>query len=206
MAIDWDKLLLSGIETIGSTLIGKSATDKAAKREADAAKAASGRVEQEVARVEDLYAPWREAGINALGHLERMSTPGGMTPEQLAAHIKGTPGYQFQSDEIMKAIDRRHAATGDRFSGRGFKEMGRWVDDYLLKPGYDRRWNELAALAGYGPNATGSTAQVRLGGVDALNQLGLGAAGIKAQQADSTGALYANAFQNIMDDVYRSMR
>lgn len=145
-------------------IVGGFFQDKAAKRadstmrEATAAEIAENRRQYDQTR-ED-FAPWREAGRNALTTLV-----GEMNAPVTAADVMSDPGYQFGLDEGRKALDRKIAAMGGRVSGAALKAAARYGTDYGASgygAAYQRKQERLRRyenLAGLGQTATGGTAQ-----------------------------------------------
>lgn len=176
---------LPAIATIGSALIGSNSASKAAKAQAAATASAIGEQQRQFDLTRADYAPWREAGKNALasltGDISRMPT---------AAEVMSDPGYQFGLAEGQKAISRRIAASGGRVSGQAIKAAGRFGTDYATSgynAAYQRRQdrlNRLAALAGLGQTATGGSA---MAGMNAANQI----SGYMDRLGDAQGAARA---------------
>lgn len=94
-----------------------------------------------------------------------------LSPQNVTNYLTQLPGYQFQSEELQKAIDRRHAATGNRDSGRGYKELTRWMQDNLTGPTYRNWLSDLSAVAGYGRDANATNAQAGLATSNAISNL-----------------------------------
>lgn len=205
MAFPWEALLNGGA-TLASALLGARAINKATTAEQKAATNTAGAITASADQTRADLEPWRKAGVNALGWLENANIPGQMTGDQIAEHVKSLPGYRFAEEELDKNIDRRHAASGNRFSGRGFKEMTRWKNKYLLEPAFQNWLGQMGQIAGYGPAATqnagtvGMNAAINAGGQNVL------AAQNAGQNALGQTGLYTDALQSIMRDVFASMR
>ena len=187
---------------VGSSLIGSSASKKAASTQADAANRAADLQMQQFERQVELQEPWRQAGITALNKLTPLATeytPFGMD------QFQQDPGYAFRMQEGMKALDRSAAARGGLLSGSTLKGAQRYGQDLASQEymnAFNRyqaernaRLNPLQSLAGVGQTATnqigqagqtmasnvgqalGAAAQARasgyIGGANALTQ-GLG--------------------------------
>ena len=56
-------------------------------------------------------APWRQAGVNALGKYQQMLSKG-------AGEFKESPGYKYRMDQANKAVERSAAARGSSLSGQ----------------------------------------------------------------------------------------
>lgn len=161
-----------GIETaiIGSALIGGYSANKAANTQASAADRAAQLQQQQFDKNIELQAPWREAGINALGKMQRGDVMGQMDPS-----------YQFRLGEGMKALDRTAAARGGLLSGATLKGAQRYGQG-LASQEYGNAYNRLAALAGVGQTATGA-----MTGMGTQLAGALGEAGGQAAQARASG-------------------
>ena len=187
---------------VGSSLIGSSASKKAASTQADAANRAADLQMQQFERQVELQEPWRQAGITALNKLTPLATE--YTPFGMQ-QFQQDPGYAFRMQEGMKALERSAAARGGLLSGSMLKGALRY-DQELASQEYmnafnryqaerNARLNPLQSLAGIGQTATnqlgqagqtmagnvgqamGAAAQARasgyVGGANALSQ-GLG--------------------------------
>jgi hypothetical protein len=187
---------------VGSSLIGSSASKKAASTQADAANRAADLQMQQFERQVELQEPWRQAGITALNKLTPLATeytPFGMD------QFQQDPGYAFRMQEGMKALERSAAARGGLLSGgmlKGAQQYGQGLASQEYMNAFNRyqaernaRLNPLQSLAGVGQTATnqlgqagqtmagnvgqalGAAAQARasgyVGGANALSQ-GLG--------------------------------
>ena len=150
---------VAGATVVGS-LIGASASNKAAKTQSAAADRAADLQAQQFERQVELQAPFREAGVRALPELEAASryTPFGM--EQFQAD----PGYAFRLSEGQKALDRQAAARGGLISGGALKAAQRYGQDmgsqeYMnafnrYQTERNARLNPLQSLAGVGQTST----------------------------------------------------
>lgn len=106
----------------------------------------------------DDYAPYRVAGTSALGSLQTdINTP------VTAADVESDPGYAFGQQQGQLGLDRKAAASGGRVSGAALKAASEFATNYAsngYNAAYQRkqdRLNRLAAIAGIGQTATGSS-------------------------------------------------
>jgi hypothetical protein len=107
---------------VGSSLIGASASNKAAGTQADAMNRSA---ELQYKQYQDTVArqkPFYDVGVNALPELVAASkyTPFGM--EQ----FQQDPGYAFRLKEGQQALDRQAAARGGLISGGALKAATRY--------------------------------------------------------------------------------
>jgi len=161
---------------VGSSLIGASAAKGAAKTQSAAADRAAELQNEQFQQTRQDYAPWREAGVNALGVMQKTAgnVPGAFsfTNQQMYQD----PGYAFRLSEGQKALDRSAAARGGLISGSALKAAQRYGQDMgsqEYQNAYNRAltgyntdvsrenqlYNRQAALAGIGQTATNQTAQ-----------------------------------------------
>ena len=184
---------IAGAAVVGgatSAIAGSKAAKaqkKAAQTAADASQQATQLQIDEARRQYDQtrsdYAPYRETGYKALDTLAGLY---GVGPNKIdpTAALEATPGYQFQRDQGLSAIDRSNAARGALNSGGADKARIRYASG-LAASNYDSYANRIAALAGVGQSATGATAAA---GQSASNQI-TGAYGTNsANQANAATA------------------
>lgn len=107
---------------IASTLVGARSSSQAASAQSQAADQANALQREQFERQVELQAPFREAGLRALGKLEGASeyTPFGM------GQFQQDPGYAFRIGEGQKALDRQAAARGGLISGGALKAAQRY--------------------------------------------------------------------------------
>jgi hypothetical protein len=141
---------------VGSALIGSSASSKAASAQSQAADQSNALQAQQFERQTQLQAPFREAGLRALGKLEGASEykPFGMQ------QFQADPGYAFRLSEGQKALERSAAARGGLLSGaamKGAQRYGQEMGSQEYMNAFNRyqteqqsRLNPLQTLTGVG--------------------------------------------------------
>jgi 2-polyprenyl-6-methoxyphenol hydroxylase-like FAD-dependent oxidoreductase len=148
-----------------SSAIGANASSRAASTQAGAADRAAELQRQQFDRQVELQAPWREAGVRALGKLESASD---YTPFSMNA-FQADPGYGFRMSEGMKALERSAAARGGLMGGATGKALTRYGQD-MGSQEYQNAFNRyqaerqarlgpLQSLAGVGQTATNALGQ-----------------------------------------------
>ena len=185
-----------------SSAIGSSAAKGAAKTQAAAADRAAELQNEQFQQTRQDYAPYREAGYNALANLQRTA---GNVPGAFkfgAGDYQADPGYAFRLSEGQKALDRQAAARGGLISGGALKaaqrygqEMGsqefgnaynRALTSYNTDVARENQlYNRQAALAGIGQTATGQVAQAGQNYANTAGNLITG--GAAAQAAGQVG-------------------
>jgi len=160
----------TGTAILGAAGVGALASRSAANTQVAAADRAAQLQQQQFDKNIELQAPWREAGVNALGKLQSGDVMGQMDPS-----------YQFRLSEGMKALDRTAAARGGLLSGATLKGAQRYGQG-LASQEYGNAYNRLASMAGLGQTATGAMTGM---GTQLANSLG--EAGGQAAQARASG-------------------
>jgi len=138
---------------LGAAALGTAGSVYSASKSSKAVKDSTAAANAEQARQYDLtradQAPWRDAGVSALGRLNSYLEPGA----DLNALLQAQPGYQSGLQEGVRAIDASSAAAGLRNSGGTLKALTQFGQDYGSNQ-LDKIWNHNAALAGIGQTAT----------------------------------------------------
>jgi hypothetical protein len=179
-----------GIETaiIGSAVLGAASSRSAAKTQANAAGQAADLQREQFDRQMELQAPFREAGVRALGKLESASeyTPFGM------GQFQADPGYAFRLAEGQKALNASAAARGGLISGNALSAASRYgqeMGSQEYQNAFNRyqtersaRLNPLQSLAG-----VGQTSVNQLGAAGQNYAMGMGEALGAGAQARASG-------------------
>jgi hypothetical protein len=185
-----------------SSIIGADSARSAGNKQADASNRAIDTSNEQYYQTREDQRPFREAGINALGELQR-------TAGNVPASFKFTnqdmyadPGYGFRFSEGQKALDRSAAARGGLISGGALKaatRFGQEMGSEEYQNAYNRAftgygadvarenqlYNRQAALAGIGQTATSLTNQA--GAANAANVGNLMTSGASARAAGQIG-------------------
>jgi hypothetical protein len=133
--------------TVVSSLVGANASRKAASTQAAAAGQASDLQREMFQQTREDQEPWRQAGINALGVMQRTA---GNVPGAFkfgAGDYQADPGYGFRLSEGQKALDRQAAARGGLISGGALKAAQRFGQE-MGSQEYQNAYNR--AFTGYG--------------------------------------------------------
>jgi len=122
------------------------------------------------------YGPFAQTGGEAFGRLGDLLGYGGVPAQQAAgAQFQQDPGYQFQLQQGLKAVDQGAAARGSVNSGATLKAEQEYGQG-LAKQGYNDWWNRNAGLADTGLNTTNALTNDRYttSGAQAQNAVNLG--------------------------------
>lgn len=187
----------------GASVYAGSKASKAQKKAAEKAAAASqaatdaqiaeSRRQYDQTRAD--YTPYREVGYRALDTLAGLYGVGGKQIDPTAA-LEATPGYQFQREQGLLAIDRQNAARGALNSGGADKARIRYASG-LAASNYDSYANRLAALAGVGQSATGATAAAGQAASNAITSAYGTNGANQANAATAAGNASASSYANM---------
>lgn len=200
---------------IGSAVVGAAASSMASSKQASAAQNAANMAQGQYEQTRADEAPWRQAGVQALGQLNTLTAPGGELNRNFSmADFQADPGYQFRMQQGLQALQGSAAARGGLLSGaalKGIEQYGQGLASQEYGNAFNRfqeqgsnRFNRLASLAGLGQSATQFTgAQGAQAAGQAGNYLTQGA---NAQAAGYVGAANAlnSGVSNWMD--YQNMQ
>lgn len=124
--------------------------------------------------------PWRQAGSTALSQMQG----------DFMGNWQQDPGYEFRMSEGNKAINSAAAARGMGNSGATMKALTRYGQDYAsgeYDKAYNRNFNRLSTIAGYGNNAsnTNVNSSANYGNGVSTNAIGMGNATASNQIAQT---------------------
>jgi hypothetical protein len=188
--------VIAGGATLASSLIGANAANRAGKMQSEAADRAAELQNQQFQQTREDLAPYRTAGVNALGKLESMADYTMFGPEQFSRD----PGYGFRLSEGQKQLDRQAAIRGGQISGSALKAAQRFGQE-MGSQEYSNAFNryQIERAAKLGPYQSlanvGQTTANQLGQFGAANAANVGnlmTGGAAASAAGQVGM--ANAF------------
>ena len=164
---------IGAVGSLGSALVGSSASKKAARIQAQAAQQQIDAQREMFEKQIELQAPFREAGLTAQNRLlTYLGLPGGEQGADFGAYGKpftmadyqADPGYAFRMSEGMKALENSAAARGGLLSGttlKGIQRFGQDLASQEYQNAYNRFYNTrnqmlnpLQAFLGQGQTAT----------------------------------------------------
>ncbi len=153
-----------GVASVGA---GIYSANKAAGAQKDAANRAAQTQQGMYDQTSAAQAPFREAGIDATNQLGGIYGLPGSTPVDLQSKVQNLPGYQFQLNQGVQAIDRSAASRGLLNSGATGKALAQYGQG--LAQSYSGQYiSGLQDIANRGEGATQSTAAA---GAVAANQI-----------------------------------
>lgn len=198
------------MEAVGSVVNGLIG-DRSAKRAADTQSRAAAAALAEQRRQFDVtrgdWAPYREAGRNALQQLTALQN---FDPTPTAEDVMAEPGYQFGLQQGRNALEGSAAASGGLYSGNALKALTRYGNDYATtkyndawnraQTGFGNRWGRLGDLAGVGRSATQQVQQAGQNYANASGNIGIS----NARYQGAAGMERANIWGNALNSVISS--
>ena len=216
MGIDPISAGIMGVASLGSALIGSSASKSAAETQASAARDAASLQYQQYQEQKALQEPFRQAGLTGQNQLMNYLGLGGdtgaagygswasptLTADQFSKYQD--PGYAFRLSEGMKALERSAAARGGLLSG-GFAKGAQQYAQGLASEEYQNAFNRyqtsraaalspLQQLQGIGQAAASN--QAAASGQYGTNVSNLMTGSAAAQAAGTIGS--AQAYSNAL--------
>jgi hypothetical protein len=117
------------------------------------------------------------------------------------AYIRNTPGYQFELDQGLDAIERYTASKGQTLSGAHLKGISSYGQSTADKY-FTQYMNQLAGLYGSGQQAAASTGANSMATGSGIAQTTMGGAQGQAQAAlygsQANAAASQNSFNNLL--------
>lgn len=168
---------IGGVATLGAGMMASSAASKASKAQQQSAAEANALQKYMYDQTRTDQAPWRDAGVAALGQLSEFMKPGA----DLTALLQAQPGYQARFDEGVNAVDRSASANGSLTSGGQQKALTRYGQTFGSNE-LNNVLNRYASVAGLGQTAN---QQIGQAGQNYANQAGNNL--MDAGQARATG-------------------
>jgi hypothetical protein len=148
-------------------------------------------------------APFRQAGVNALGVVSDLSGANGPDAATKAlANYQTSPGYQFQLGQGLRAIDAGAASTGILRSGATIKAEQAFGQG-LADSDFGTYYNRLMDLTKVGASAATGTAQTDASaGTATAGIIGNTAAGISnAANNYANQSVYGNRFNSLLSAI-----
>lgn len=184
-------MCLSAILGVGSALIGARSARKAANTQADAAQAAA-QVQKEIFdQTSEYFAPYREAGENALRPYV----------DQIGTEFTKTPGYDFRLQQGLDAIEGSAAARGGLYSGATMQALQNYGQDYATNA-YEGWLNRLGGLTNMGQASAGQQAAAGQNFANATGNYLTQAGNAQAAGTMAVGNALNQGFQSVMPAIY----
>jgi len=141
--------LAIGGAILGGSVISGLMGQKSAGKQASAARAATAEERRQFDLQWNAQAPYREAGVNALGGMTQM-LEGGMTAEEL---MRMDPGYLFRLQQGTEGVQNVLSAQNRRLGGSGLKALADYQQGAASQE-FQNIFGRYGQVAGFGPPAT----------------------------------------------------
>jgi hypothetical protein len=176
-----------GLSVLGG-IFGSKGAKKAANVQVQSAEKGIGEIARQYDQTRADFAPWREAGGQAIGNLSAMLQPG-------YDHTT-SPGYQFRFNEGQRAVEGSAASKGMLMSGGTLKDLTRFGQG-VAADDFNQQFNRQASVAAGGQQVNTTLGQI---GSNAANQT----ANLYGQQGAARASGYAGqnaAFQGTLGNL-----
>ena len=147
--------IAGAVATIGSSVIGASSANKAAKAQEDAANRDIALKQDIFNQQKQMFQPYRAAGGNALAAYN-FEMGLGARPAGYGG-FKKTPGYDFRLNEGLDGVQAGVGARHGLNSGATMKALNRYGQDYASNE-YGTHMNRLGGLMQQGQASAAMTA------------------------------------------------
>ena len=179
---------VSAAAGIASSVIGGNAAKSAAQTQATAAEQAAQAQMDMFNTTNTNLAPYRTAGVNALGGVEDLLGEGPNGTAGIMTQLQSMPGYQFTLQQGLQATQNGYAAQGLGQSGSALKGAASYAEG-LAGTQYQSLFGNALSTAELGENAAAQTGTI--GQSAALNASNFNTSGAAATAAGQVGS--ANA-------------
>jgi hypothetical protein len=172
----------AGVASVAGGLISSSGAQSAANTQAQAATEAARVQKQMFDTTQANLQPWMQGGGNALTALQQALGigPGGGGSVNPSG-FQQSPGYQWQMDQGLTAVENSAAAKGGLSGGNTLKALQSYGTGLANQDWY----NYLGQLGGL--SASGQNAAANLGGIATTTGQGIGNSLITAGNAQAGG-------------------
>lgn len=189
--------LIGAIASVGSALIGAYASSQAAKAQADATKYAANIQRQNFQDTQNLLQPSINAGNLARDYqLGALGLPGDISHDQTLAAFRTSPGYEFQRDQGLNAVQTSAAAGGQLFSGKTLKSLNQYGQG-LADQQFGDWYSRLGGLSGSGDAATGNLVSAGTGTANNLSSLATAGGDARASSYEGIGNALGGGLSNL---------
>lgn len=180
---------------VGGAVVGGIATSRAAGRAADAqtatAQAGLDVSERQFDEIQRMLAPFRDAGVGALGAQQNLLGLGGADKQAAAIEeLKQSPLFQSQLQQGEESILANASATGGLRGGNTQSALAQFSPQ-LLSATISDQYARLGGLSSMGLGAAGQTGQFAQAGtnnaINLLQQQGQAQAGSALAQGQALG-------------------
>jgi len=143
------------------------------------------------------FAPYREAGVNALGRLNAASTGD-------FSAFTASPDYSFVRSEGTRDLGNSFAARGGAFSGNALRALSQY-NQGLASEQFGNWWNRQQGLVNTGGSGTAGTAAAGAANTTNIINANNAAGNAQANSLLAQGNARASGFQGIADSVNQGL-
>jgi hypothetical protein len=180
--------IIGAVASVGGALLGSSAAKKAANAQVQSGQMAIDESRRQYDQTRADFAPWREAGGQAIGQLSGMLQPG-------YDHTT-SPGYQFRFNEGQRAVDSSGAARGLSMSGGTLKDMMRFGQG-IAADDFNDQFSRVATVANGGQQANTTLGQLGAQNSQFIGNTMMGQGNARASGYAGSAGAWGGALNNL---------
>jgi hypothetical protein len=189
--------LIGAVASIGSALIGAYTASKAAKAQADAARYAADLERKNFQDTQNLLTPSINAGNLARDYqLGALGLPGSVGYDEAMNAFRTSPGYEFQRNQGLNAVQTSAAAGGQLFSGKTLKSLTNYGQG-LADQEFGNWYGRLGGLSGSGDAATGNLVNAGANTTNSLASLATSGGDARASSYAGMGDALGGGLNNL---------
>lgn len=187
----------AAVAGVAGSVIQGEATKSAAKQASKTQQAAQDAAEARFQQTRSDLMPYMEAGTNALGpQQDLLGLNGQEAADKAMGNFQASPGYQYQLEQGIRAIDNSASANGMLNSGSRMKAL-QDRGNSLAAIDFGTYYNRLAGLTGLGQNAAAGVGNTGTQVSQMGTQTAAGQAQTQTSAATAQNSIYGNAIQGV---------
>ena len=184
---------IAAVGGIASSIIGGNAAKKAARVQAASQDAALAQNQRQFDTTRADYAPFREAGANALGQQSALAGAGGAEAQQAAINgVQASPYFQSLMRNGTENVLQNASATGGLRGGNTQASLYNVGNDALAQA-IQTQIGNLGGISQLGAGVTTNGAQLGQQNANAAGQFLTNKGTAQSQGALANGAMWSNA-------------
>jgi hypothetical protein len=189
--------IVAGAGAIGGAAIMSGASSRASRAQATAAERQLELQREQAAQQRQDFAPFREAGVRALGDFNTLAGLQGADKQMAAIEaLRGNPLFQSLYRQGQEAVLQNASATGGLRGGNTQRSLADFGSDTLARV-YQQQLGTLGGLVSVGAGANANLASLAQSNANAQSAA-LGAQGqAAASNALAQGGIWSNAFSGL---------
>ena len=196
---------LAAVGSIGGALISSSASSDAANMQQQSNQAAIDQQQQQYNQARADFAPFRQAGVGALGQYVNLVGTNGAQPQQDAiTALQTSPYYQSLYRNGQEAVLQNAAATGGIRGGNTQRSLADFGADTLAQT-IQQQLGNLGGIINVGAGATSTNASLGANSADNISSLLARSGNIAGNNAATQGGIWSGALNGLTGSINQAL-